>query len=176
VDNEHAVRGGAMSACEQRARELAAAYYDEGRVPCPDCGKMVRVTSRIDGLYVCIDCWERRYQVKFKAQVQARFSRAGKDAMTTETTPIGAGESSPAPDGSRCCSCGETLPRGVKTACDRCLHVYVMLRAIDEMDAMIEERRKRDSANSVIDETSGVGTKPASRAGTGAAVRERGVG
>jgi hypothetical protein len=31
---------------------------------------------------------------------QARFSRAGKDAMTTETTPIGAGESSPAPDGS----------------------------------------------------------------------------
>ena len=30
--------------------------------------------------------------------------------------------------------------------------------------------------NSVIDETSAVGTKPASRAGTGAAVRERGVG
>jgi len=31
---------------------------------------------------------------------QARFTRAGKEAMTTETTQVGAGESSPAPDGS----------------------------------------------------------------------------
>jgi hypothetical protein len=78
---------------------------------------------------------------------QARFSRAGKEAMTTETTPLGAGESSPAPDGSRCISCGKTLPDGVKTACDRCLHIYVLLRAIDEMDAEVEERRNRDPAN-----------------------------
>jgi hypothetical protein len=31
---------------------------------------------------------------------QARFSRAGKETMKSKTTPIGAGESSPAPDGS----------------------------------------------------------------------------
>jgi len=35
-----------------------------GRVPCPDCGKLVRVTNRIDSRYVCIDCWERIYQAK----------------------------------------------------------------------------------------------------------------
>jgi hypothetical protein len=67
--------------------------------------------------------------------------------MDAERTVNGAGESSPAPDGSRCCSCGKTLPHGVKTACDSCLRIYVLLRAIEQIDAMIEERRKRDSAN-----------------------------
>jgi hypothetical protein len=38
--------------------------------------------------------------VKADAAGNEQVSRAGKDAMTTETTQIGAGESSPAPDGS----------------------------------------------------------------------------
>jgi hypothetical protein len=56
---------------EEAALKLAEALIglrgkadDEGRTPCPDCGKLVRVTNRIDSRYVCIDCWERIYQAK----------------------------------------------------------------------------------------------------------------
>jgi len=49
----------AEARCQASPPAGCSAADDEGRVPCPDCGKLVRVTNRIDGLYVCIDCWER---------------------------------------------------------------------------------------------------------------------
>ena len=58
-----------------------------------------------------------------------------------------ANEGSPQTHGSRCCSCGSVLTPPEQIACDRCLRIYMYLRAIDEMDALVEEKRKRDSAN-----------------------------
>ena len=58
--------------CQASPPAGCSAADDEGRVQCPDCAKLVRDTHRIDGLYVCIDCWEHRYQVKFNMKPGAR--------------------------------------------------------------------------------------------------------
>lgn len=67
----HRANAPAESRCKASPPAGCSAADDDGRVSCPDCGKSILVTNRIDGLYVCIDCWERRYRTKFNMKPNA---------------------------------------------------------------------------------------------------------
>ena len=62
--NDALIERGAVSFLESKGYKVIPPDPDKNKYQCPDCAQLVLHLDRIDGLRVCVSCWEKRYLAK----------------------------------------------------------------------------------------------------------------